>query len=107
MNRRIILSPDARADFSSAARWYRRHNPDLFLRFVTEVQMTLRRIARFPNAFPRDDFVFKRATANRFPFYIYFTFNLQNVFIRSIIHQRRADSVWLKRREGYWQGEND
>ena len=104
MNRRIILSPDARADLRSAAEWYNRQDPDLSSRFLDDLQLTLRRVARFPYAFPRHDKLFRRATTNRFRYYIYFTFDLQTVFTRAIIHQRRADSVWLKRREGYWQG---
>ena len=37
MSRRIILSPDARANLQSAARWYRREDMNLSRRFKAEV----------------------------------------------------------------------
>ena len=94
MSRRIILSPDARADLESAARWYRRKEINLSHRFRAEVRSTLLRIARNPYSFMRYDVAVRRACMDRFRYYIFFRFNADEVFVRAIIHQRRSDAIW-------------
>lgn len=90
MSRRIILSPDARANLQSAARWYRREDMNLSRRFKAEVWATFFRIARHPCAFVRVHGAFRRAVVARFPYSIYFTFDAKRVFVSAIRHQRRA-----------------
>src|SRR5687767_3078764 len=94
MNRCIILSPGARADLAAAARWYRHQQANLSRRFKAEVDSMLLRIARHSRAFMRVDEVVRRASMNRFPYYILFRFNADRVLVISIRHQRRADAVW-------------
>src|SRR5262245_49451218 len=102
MNRRIILSPDARADLISSARWYHSKQVDLPLRFASEVKEALLRIARFPHAFPcvRGERATRRAAMRRFRYYIDFIVTREEVFVERIIHQRRSDTVWQERERG-------
>ena len=100
MNRRIILSPDARAHLFSNALWYHHIEAALAFRFRTEVQTTLRRLAQFPYAsscIGRTSE--RRASMHRFRYYIYFDVTTDSVLVRGIIHQRRADTVWEERQE--------
>ena len=97
MSRRIILSPDARADLEDAARWYRRKESHLSQRFKAEVRSTLLRIARYPYSFVRETGAVRRACTNRFRYYIFFRFNATTVFVRAIIHQRRLEAIWKDR----------
>ena len=97
MVRRIILSPGARADIEEAARWYRRKETHLYQRFKAEVHSTLLRIAQHPYSFVRQNGAFRRACTNRFPYYIYFRFNADAVFVRTVTHQRRSDAIWKDR----------
>lgn len=94
MNRRIILSPDARANLGSIAEWYRRQEIILSQRFEAEFNRILYRIARFPYASVRVDEFFRRVPMGRFRYYIYFQLKADTVLVRAIIHQRRADTVW-------------
>ncbi len=52
MKHRVILSPGAKADFSSAVRWYQRTDPDIAFQFTQETLSILRRIEQFPYSFP-------------------------------------------------------
>ena len=97
MSPRIILSPGARANLQSAARWYRRQDPDLSRRFEAQVWATLLRIARHPYSFVRVYYVVHRALVTRFPYSIYFTFDGNLVRVLGIRHQRRADYVRTNR----------
>ena len=104
MNRRIDLTSDAQADFISSARWYGRQETSLAVRFKTEVYATLLRIARYPSAYLRVDNITRRALMARFRYYIYFSFDASRILVRAIIHQRRADTVWLKRKDQVQEG---
>jgi plasmid stabilization system protein ParE len=99
MNRRIILSPDARADLRSIARWYRRHGTTLVHRFEAEFDAVLYRVVRFPYTSLRLDERVRRVSMHRFRYYIYFEVTTDCVFVRRIIHQRRADTAWEESNE--------
>lgn len=100
MNRRIILSPGARADLISSALWYHRIEAALAFRFRAEVQANLSRLARFPYASSGVGRTSeRRASMHRFRYYIYFDVTTDSVLVRGIIHQRRADTVWEERHE--------
>jgi plasmid stabilization system protein ParE len=99
--RRIILSPDAKADIRSTIRWYRRTDPNLALRFKLDARAILRRIARFPYQFPLAEGTLRRARLKQFPYAIYFSLKNSDVRVKSVVHERRADSVWKSRGNGY------
>jgi plasmid stabilization system protein ParE len=99
--RRIILSPDAKADLRSTIRWYKRTDPNLALRFKLEMRASLRRIARFPYQFPLIEGTFRRANLKRFRYAIFFFCRERARVVRAVIHERRADSIWKDRGNGY------
>lgn len=100
MNRRIILSPDAEADIASAIAWYRCIELSLGSRFKTDTRVTLRRIARFPYQFPLIEGTLRRVRLKRFPYAILFSLEKEGVYVKAVVHERRADSVWMDR--GSW-----
>ena len=99
--RRVILSPDAKADMRSTIRWYQRTDPYLALRFKLETRATLRRIARFPYQFSFIEGTLRRANLKRFRYAIFFSVTKERVVVKAIVHERRADSVWRNRGNGY------
>ena len=101
MTRRIILSPDAEADNASAILWYQRTDPNLALRFKLEMRLVLRRIARFPYQFPLIKGKVRRAHLKRFRYVILFSLEKEGVFVRAVVHERRNDSIWKDRENGY------
>lgn len=101
MKYRIILSPGAKADFSSAVRWYQRADPDIAFQFTQETLRILHRIEQFPYSFPLKIGAIRRAVLNRFPFYIYFSLNIEVVSVIAIVHQRRADILKLDGGNGH------
>jgi plasmid stabilization system protein ParE len=99
MSYRIFLTSDAETDLESNARWYGYQETHLSARFKAEVYGTLHRIARYPFAYLRVDNITHRALMNRFRYYIYFTCLASRVIVLAIIHQRRAETVWLERKD--------
>lgn len=107
MNRRIILTAVAEAQLDSIARWYHLREANLSARFRAEVYEMLRRIAQFPSAYMRFRYSVRRALMDRFRYYIYFAFDAQRVVVLAIVHQRRADSMWLDRKDASTEVTND
>ena len=99
--RRIILSPDAKGDIRSTIRWYQRTDSNLALRFNLETRATLRRIARFPYQYSFIEGTFRRANLKRFRYAIYYSVEKEEVVVKAVVHQRRADSVWRSRGNGH------
>jgi len=91
MKYRIVLSPGADADISSIVRWYLNIDPNLALRFLIENNTVQRRITRMPYAFPIWAGAYRRALLNRFPYFIYYSVEMNIVTVRAILHQRRSD----------------
>jgi plasmid stabilization system protein ParE len=101
MTSRIIFSPGANADIRSIVLWYERIDPSLAFRFILETSATLWRIARFPYQFPLIVSIFRRAGLKRFRYAIYYSIEKEEVVVKAVVHQRRADSTWMGRGNGY------
>lgn len=89
MSYRVILSPDAKADFRAAIRWYFHIQLELSYRFRAEGENVLRRVRENPYQFPRSHKSTRKALLKRFPYAIYFSLNAERVLILAILHQRR------------------
>jgi len=101
MSYRIILSPDAKADISSAVRWYQRRDLNVAFRFTLETLAVLRRIKRFPYQYPHVKGSIRRARLKRFPYYIYYALNKEGgALVFAVLHQRRSPSIWMDRGNG-------
>lgn len=93
MNRTVILSPDAKADFSSAILWYQRAGPNVAFRFIKETLGMLHRIGQYPYAYPIIKRKIRRAVLHDFPYSIYFTLKYEVVSVIAVVHQRRNHTV--------------
>ena len=101
MNYRIVFSLGAKADISSAVEWYEHKDPNLAFRFMLDMRATKRRIVKYPYISTHINGTLRRAVLKRFPYYIYFSLNIDTVFVIAVVHQRRADSSWMGRGNGY------
>src|SRR5690348_3005905 len=98
MNIRVILSPDAKADISSAIEWYHLADPNLASRFEKAIFKTLRQIRQFPYRFQIINGAIRQALLKRFPYAIYYSLGSGKVTVTAVLHQRRSDTVWRTRR---------
>ena len=88
MNYLVILSPDAADDLAAVIRRYFDVEPQLSSRFSSEIKALLRRLAQNPYQFPVSHKSFRKAL-QRFRYSLYFTLIAKEVFVMTIIHQRR------------------
>ena len=99
MNKRVILSPDAKVDIRSAVEWYHHIHPHLASRFEQETLKALRNIGQFPFRFRIIKGTVRRAMLKRFPYAVYYSLR-DNVASVAVLHQRRSDAVWMNRGTG-------
>jgi toxin ParE1/3/4 len=89
MNHRVILSPDGKDDIRTAIRWYANIDPELAFRFEAEAETIVLRLAQDPYLFPISYKSIRKALLKRFPYTVYFTFNVGKISVLAVVHQRR------------------
>ena len=96
---KLKYHPRARVELNDAADYYEERQTGLGWDFLEEVQLTIRRILDFPNAWQPLSANTRRCLTNRFPFGLIYQVRADEVRIIAIAHQ--------KRRPGYWQNRLD
>lgn len=89
----------AEADISSAAIWYEERRQGLGLEFLDQLELIFKRIVEYPHQFPRIDESNRRALLGRFPYGIYFEFEVKGIVIRAVLHLHRSPEAWEKRKQ--------
>jgi plasmid stabilization system protein ParE len=97
MKYRVILSPDAGAEISSAVRWYQQIDPDVAFRFLLKTGATIDRIRQRPYSFPLVSRVIRRAVLHRFPYSIFFVLQARLVTVIAVRHQRQSNTFRRRR----------
>ncbi len=92
---KLKYHPQARLELNEAADYYEKRQSGLGWDFLEEVQLAIRRILDFPNAWQPLSSNTRRCLTKRFPFGVVYQIKTDEVRIIAIAH--------LKRRPGYWR----
>jgi plasmid stabilization system protein ParE len=97
MNRPVILTRLARAEFDEAADWYESRKRGLGPAFTTAVREVLVSLGSRPESHPivRDDV--REALVSRYPYAVYYRLSPDRVTVLAIFHTSRDPSEWLRR----------
>ena len=94
---RVILHPEAEAEFLGAQRYYSEVRRALGLRFYDELSGLLLRVAERPLAFRQFAPPARRAFARHFPYAVVFVPRAEAVWIIAVMHVRRKPGYWKRR----------
>jgi plasmid stabilization system protein ParE len=72
---------------------------ELAIDFLQSIQNALQLIAQYPQANPQIAQEIHRISAKRFPFYIYYTVDVDIVKVFAVLHVRRSPVSWQQRLE--------
>lgn len=88
----------AQMELDEAVEWYNHKAPGLGMRFLDEVNKSLRRIAAYPFSCAKIKEGFRRCLVNRFPYGLIYRTDDDNgtIVIVAVAHSHR--------RPGYWHG---
>jgi plasmid stabilization system protein ParE len=95
---RLLLEPEAEAEFLEAARWYEDRRPGLGTEFRASVATTLDVIEGTPERFPVALRDIRKARVPRFPYVVYYVSLSHVISVIAIIHGRRNPRRWQSRR---------
>ena len=100
---RIELHPEARAELRTASLWYEERQEQLGGEFLDAVSVTLEKISKAPELYPRwtgterAALVIRKALVERFPYSVAFEQHESSLFVLTVAHQKRRPLYWLKR----------
>ena len=93
----VVIRHRAEADLERARAWYARHDHQLGLAFVEELDRTVQRIGALPDQFPEVGREVRRALLHRFPYATYFVRRANIAIIVAVLHQHRRPGAWKAR----------
>jgi plasmid stabilization system protein ParE len=98
MTPRLLLEPEAEAEFLEAGRWYAERNAAIAAAFRVSVERTLEAVERAPQQFPIALRDIRKALVRHFPYVVYYVVLPDVISVIAIIHGRRNPRVWQARR---------
>lgn len=93
----LFLKEEARAEITSAFRWYESQHEGLGFKFKSEVDDYLKRIETNPGLFQHVYKGFQHAVLKKFPFRIFFAVIDNSVFVFGIFHTKRNPKIIARR----------
>jgi toxin ParE1/3/4 len=94
---RYEFHPEALEEYREAANWYRNREPSLALRFVSEVEEAIGRIADGPERRRIIEEDVRRCLTHVFPYAILYTIESEFVLIVAVAHCAREPGYWKER----------
>jgi len=94
MKRRIVLRAKARGEIREAARWYERETAGLGESFVRKLSSLFARFVENPRQFPGVDPEVRRASLQRFLYFVYFLLPEPTVIVFAVLHHKRRPDLW-------------
>ena len=96
---RVTIRPEAEAELVAAADWYESKRSGLGIRFSSEIDQALARIAAAAESHPRwrPDRGYRKCLVHRFPFIIFFEIFPEVVEVVAFAHASRRPGYWLER----------
>lgn len=98
MTPRLLLEPEAEAEFLEAVGWYEERRVGLGTAFRVSVEATLEVIEESPQRFPIALRDIRKARVARFPYMVYYVILPDGITVIAIIHGRRDPKRWQARR---------
>ena len=97
----VILTPEARADVTQAAAWYRERSIRAAEEFLLAVSVTFARIEAQPTAQVVVDAETgaRRALLRKFPHRVLYLIDGGQLVVFAVMHHRRDDPAWRQRLE--------
>lgn len=96
---RLIVRPEAEADFAQAYAWYEEQRVGLGREFMEEASRCLQSIAQRPLSFARANDWTRRAMLRRFPYALFFVTSAEEISVVAAFHMARQPEALSLRLE--------
>jgi plasmid stabilization system protein ParE len=89
--------PDAKRELKDAVAYYDNISRELGDAFIEEVEQTLDRIQKFPEAWPQLSKNTRRCRTLSFPYGIVYQIKNQRILVVAVMHLQRKPNYWSDR----------
>jgi toxin ParE1/3/4 len=93
----MVFSRDAEQDLTDAYAWYEAQRFGLGEEFLTSVEARLESILRSPEAYAVIHENYRRGLVRRFPYAIFYEYDIQTVTIYAVFHTAQDPAKWRPR----------
>ena len=90
--------PEAETEFYEGMNYYEECEQGLGYDFSIEVYSTIQNILDYPTAWPTFEDDVRRCFTNRFPYGVFYSIELDEIFILAVMHLHRDPDYWKHRR---------
>jgi toxin ParE1/3/4 len=97
MTRRLVVTPEAKADIRETRDWYEQRQQGLGREFIDRVLEAIDRLESDPSAGIQIYGELRRASVPQFPYGVFFAVEHEITVVLAILHDRRSPRVWRKR----------
>ena len=94
---KIEFSAAAELEMEQAVAFYDLQEIDLGLEFLNEVEQSVQRIVKFPEAWSAITKRTRRCSVNRFPYSVIYSVQNDVITIIAVMHHRRDPQSWQSR----------
>ena len=95
--RQLIFHPAAIAEAEAAARWYRERSRTAATRFVDELKVTVGKILKAPQRWPKSSKDMRKVKLPCFPFSIVYRITNTRIEVLAVAHGRQPPEYWKDR----------
>lgn len=93
----VEIKEEARVDILGAAGWYADKSHELNLKFIQQIEATLKSIRNNPKTFKKVYKNFRQAALKKFPYVIMYEHDSKTVIVFSVFHTSKHPHKKLKR----------
>jgi len=97
MKYKLELKEEAKHDILSANFWYTQQVPGLNLKFIQQVEYTLKVVLKNPKTYKRIYKQFRQAALHKFPYVIIYEHQADDIIVYAVFHSSRNPKEKLKR----------
>ena len=95
--RAVRFHPDASEELEAVVTYYEGRRPGLGALFLAEAKKARDRIIELPSAAREVRSSIRRRSIHRFPYFLYYAVEENEIFVIAVAHKRRRPEYWIKR----------
>lgn len=93
----LRFHPEADAEYLEAVHWYRAISLRVAFRFVLALESAVAKIRAMPKAYPRYNRQHRMFVLKRFPYYLVYREQADDITIVAVAHKARRPGYWKSR----------
>ncbi|PKL15124.1 MAG: plasmid stabilization protein [Spirochaetae bacterium HGW-Spirochaetae-5] len=96
---KVFFLPTAQFELDDAVEWYNEQSQGLGIKFLDDLDRSIRRVIAYPLSSPELDPGLRRCLLTRFPFGVIYGIDNETIVVIAVAHLHRKPRYWCERLE--------